>query len=185
MKDEKIIELFFARDEEALRQVEEKYGALCNYVASNFLCMKEDREECVNDTLLSLWNSIPPARPDNLSAYVSATARNEAIDKARSNNAWKRGGNVQTVNDEILSLIPDDKSLAEYYEARVAGKVINDFLGTLTGGERKVFILRYFFDADDRSISEQTGFSHTKIRSMLLRLRKRLAEKLGKEGIIV
>jgi DNA-directed RNA polymerase specialized sigma24 family protein len=67
----------------------------------------------------------------------------------------------------------------------VAGKVINDFLGTLTGGERKVFILRYFFDADDRSISEQTGFSHTKIRSMLLRLRKRLAEKLGKEGIIV
>ena len=185
MKDEKIIELFFARDEEALRQVEEKYGALCNYVASNFLCMKEDREECVNDTLLSLWNSIPPANPENLSAYVSTIARNEAINKSRANNAWKRGGGVQTVNDEILSLIPDDKSLAEYYEARLAGKVINDFLGTLTGGERKVFILRYFFDADDRSISEQTGFSHTKIRSMLFRLRKRLAEMLGKEGIIV
>ncbi len=185
MKDEKIIELFFARDEEALRKVEEKYGALCNYVASNFLCMKEDREECVNDTLLSLWNSIPPAKPENLSAYVSTVARNEAINKSRANNAWKRGGGVQIVNDEILSLIPDDKSLTEYYEASLAGKVINDFLETLTGGERKVFILRYFFDADDRSISEQTGFSHTKIRSMLWRLRKRLAERLGKEGIIV
>ena len=185
MKDEKIIELFFARDEEALRQVEEKYGALCNYVASNFLCLREDREECVNDTLLSLWNSIPPARPENLSAYVSATARNEAIDKSRANNAWKRGGGVQIVNDEILSLIPDDKSLADHYEARLTGRVINDFLETLSSSERRVFVLRYYFDADDRSISEQTGFSHTKIRSMLLRLRKRLAEKLGKEGIIV
>lgn len=185
MKDEKIIELFFARDEEALRQVEEKYGALCNYVASNFLCLHEDREECVNDTLLSLWNSIPPARPENLSAYVSATARNEAIDKARANNAWKRGRGVQIVNDEILSLIPDDKSLADHYEASLTGRVINDFIGTLSASERRVFVLRYYFDADDRSISEQTGFSHTKIRSMLLRLRKRLAEKLGKEGIIV
>lgn len=185
MKDEKIIELFFARDEEALRQVEEKYGALCNYVASNFLCMNEDREECTNDTLLALWNSIPPAKPDNLSAYVSTTARNLAINKARSNNAWKRGGGVQIVNDEILSLIPDDKSLADYYEASLAGNIINDFLGTLTGGERKVFILRYFFDASERQIAEQTGFSQSKIRSMLWRLRKRLAEKLGKEGIIV
>lgn len=185
MKDEKIIELFYARDEEALRQVEEKYGALCNYVASNFLCMNEDREECVNDTLLSLWNSIPPARPENLSAYVSATARNEAIDKARLNNAWKRGGGVQLVNDEILSLIPEEKSLAEYFEAALAGRVINDFLGTLTGGERKVFLLRYFFDADEHQISEQTGFSQSKIRSMLWRLRKRLAERLEKEGIIV
>ena len=185
MKDEKIIELFFARDEEALRQVEEKYGALCNYVASNFLCLHEDREECVNDTLLSLWNSIPPARPENLSAYVSATARNEAIDKSRANNAWKRGGGVQIVNDEILSLIPDDKSLADHYEASLTGRVINDFLETLCSSERRVFVLRYYFDADDRSISEQTGFSHAKIRSMLLRLRQRLAEKLGKEGIIV
>ena len=185
MKDEKIIELFFARDEEALRQVEEKYGALCNYVASNFLCLEEDREECVNDTLLALWNSIPPARPVNLSAYVSATARNEAIDKARANNAWKRGRNVQSVNDEIVSLIPDEKSLAEYYEASLAGKVINDFLGEISGGERKIFILRYFFNANEKQISEQTGFSQSKIRSSLWRLRQKLAEKLGKEGIIV
>ncbi len=185
MKDEKIIELFFARDEEALRQIEAQYGDLCNYVASNFLCMREDREECFNDTLLALWNSIPPECPASLSAYVSALARNIAISKSRANNAWKRGGNVQVVNDEALSMIADEQSLAEHYESRLAGKVINDFIETLSKSERKVFILRYWFDASDRQIADQTGFSHSKIKSMLARLRKRLAEKLAREGIIV
>jgi RNA polymerase sigma-70 factor (ECF subfamily) len=185
LKEEKIIELFFARDEEALRQVEQQYGDLCNYVASNFLCMREDREECVNDTLLALWNSIPPERPKSLSAYISTLARNIAINKSRANNAWKRGGGVQVISDEALSMIPDEKSLSELYEARLAGEIVNDFLGELTKSERKVFILRYWFDASDRQIADQTGFSHSKIKSMLARLRKRLAEKLGKEGIIV
>ncbi len=185
MKEEKIIELFFARDEEALRQVEQQYGDLCNYVASNFLCMREDREECVNDTLLALWNSIPPERPRSLSAYISTLARNIAINKSRANNAWKRGGGVQVISDEALSMIPDEKSLSELYEARLAGEIVNNFLGELTKSERKVFILRYWFDASDRQIADQTGFSHSKIKSMLARLRKRLAEKLGKEGIIV
>ncbi len=185
MKDEKIIELFFARDEEALRQVEDQYGDLCNYVASNFLCMREDREECFNDTLLALWNSIPPERPRSLSAYISTLARNIAINKSRANNAWKRGGGVQVVSDEALSMIPDGHSLSELYEARLAGEIINDFLANLTKSERRVFILRYWFDASDRQIADQTGFSHSKIKSMLARLRKRLAEKLGKEGIIV
>lgn len=185
MKEDKIIELFFARDEEALRQVEQQYGDLCNYVASNFLCMREDREECVNDTLLALWNSIPPERPKSLSAYISTLARNIAINKSRANNAWKRGGGVQVISDEALSMIPDEKSLSELYEARIAGEIVNNFLGELTKSERKVFILRYWFDASDRQIADQTGFSHSKIKSMLARLRKRLAEKLGKEGIIV
>ena len=185
MKEDKIIELFFARDEEALRQVEQQYGDLCNYVASNFLCMREDREECVNDTLLALWNSIPPERPRSLSAYISTLARNIAINKSRANNAWKRGGGVQVISDEALSMIPDETSLSELYEARLAGEIVNNFLGELTKSERKVFILRYWFDASDRQIADQTGFSHSKIKSMLARLRKRLAEKLGKEGIIV
>ncbi len=185
MKEDKIIELFFARDEEALRQVEQQYGDLCNYVASNFLCMREDREECVNDTLLALWNSIPPERPRSLSAYISTLARNIAVNKSRANNAWKRGGGVQVISDEALSMIPDEKSLSELYEARFAGEIVNNFLGELTKSERKVFILRYWFDASDRQIADQTGFSHSKIKSMLARLRKRLAEKLGKEGIIV
>ena len=185
MNDEKIIEMFFARDENAIKETEEKYTTLCHYVAKNYLSLREDREECINDAMLALWNSIPPAKPKSLSAFLSTTVRRIAISKSRAGNAWKRGGGVQLVNDEILSLIPEEKSLAEYFEAALAGRVINDFLGTLTGGERKVFLLRYFFDADEHQISEQTGFSQSKIRSMLWRLRKRLAERLEKEGIIV
>ena len=93
--------------------------------------------------------------------------------------------NNNMVNDEILSLLPDGHTLAEYYESRLAGKVINDFLGRLNKSERKVFILRYWYRASDRSIMEETGFSQSKIKSMLARLRKRLAEALEKEGIIV
>lgn len=185
MTDEKIIELFFLRDEKALEEVTRKFGDLCRYIASNFLAIREDREECVNDTLLALWNSIPPERPESLSAYISVTARNQAVNKSRANNAWKRGGQVQVVNDEALALIADDKSLAEDYESRLAGKVINGFLDELNKSERKVFILRYWFDASIAEIGKQTGFSESKIKSMLARLRKRLASELGKEGIIV
>ena len=185
MKDDKIIELFFARDESALEEVTRKFGDLCRYIASNFLALREDREECVNDTLLALWNSIPPERPESLSAYISATARNQAVNKSRANNAWKRGGQVQIVNEEALSLIADGKSLAEHYESRLAGKVINDFLDSLSKSERKTFVLRYWFDASIAEIGKQTGFSESKIKSMLSRLRKRLAAKLGEEGIIV
>lgn len=185
MTDKKIIEMFLARDEEALKRTEEKYGKLCHYIASNFLAMREDIEECVNDTLLALWNSIPPDRPDPLAAYISVRVRNIAISKSRSNNAWKRGGQVQTVSDEALELVADDRTLAEDYEAHLAGKVINDFLEGLSKSERRVFIMRYWFDASVGSIAEETGFSQSKIKSMLARLRKRLAEQLGKEGITV
>ena len=185
MKDEKIIELFFLRDELAIEEVVRKFGDLCRYIASNFLALREDREECVNDTLLALWNSIPPEKPTSLTAYISATVRNQAVNKSRANNAWKRGGQVQIVNDEALSLIADGKSLAEDYESRLAGKVINDFLDNLSKSERKVFVLRYWFDASIAEIGKQTGFSDSKIKSMLARLRKRLAAKLGEEGIIV
>ena len=87
MKDEKIIELFFARDEEAIKATEQKYGALCHHIAENFLSIHEDREECVSDAMLELWNSIPPARPDDLCAYLAEIVRCRAIDRTRANNA--------------------------------------------------------------------------------------------------
>ena len=185
MDDKKIIELFFARDEKAISETEKKYGKLARYVASNILSSREDAEECVNDALLALWNSIPPDKPEPFLPYVAARVKNIAISKSRANNAWKRGGNVQIVNDEILSTISDGHTLSEYYESRTAGKVINDFIGKLSKSERKVFILRYWYRASDRSIMEETGFSQSKIKSMLARLRARLSKELEKEGIIV
>lgn len=185
MKDEQILELFFARDEKAIAETEKKYGALCHYVATNFLCMREDREECVNDTLLELWNSIPPAHPDDLRAYIAEIVRCRAIDRSRAANAWKRGGQVQIVSDELLSVIDDGSDLSEDYESARAGRVINDLLGTLGKQERAVFIMRYWMSESIGNISARTGFSEGKIKMMLMRTRKKLAERLRKEGFTV
>ena len=185
MKDERIIELFFARDEAAIKETELKYRNLCHYVASNFLASKEDREETLNDSLLALWNSIPPERPDNLPAYLSEVVRRLSINKSRANNAWKRGKNVQIVGEEFLSMIEDGTDLAAQFDAKRAGGLISAFLRASSKSDRKIFIMRYWLDMSIDQISSQTGFGESKIKVTLHRMRKKLAAELGKEGITV
>ena len=108
MKDEKIISLFFKRDERALDETERKYGNLIRYIASNILPVPEDAEECVNDVYLALWNSIPPTEPQNLSAFASEITRRQAMKKLRHNRAEKRGG-FSVVGEEFLSMLDDGK----------------------------------------------------------------------------
>lgn len=183
MKDEKIIELFFARDEQALRETQEKYGGLCFYIASSFLTIREDREECVNDSLLALWNSIPPEKPESFTAYLSEVVRRQAINKSRENNAWKRGRNIQIVGDEFLSLVDDGTDLAAEFEARRAGEIINRILRGTERVERNIFIWRYWLGMTVPQISKQTGYGESRVKMILHRMRKRIAAELGKEGI--
>ena len=185
MTDEKIIELLFARDERALAEIEKKYSRLCKFTAGNFLNSREDVEECFNDVLLAVWNHIPPERPECLPAYLTVLARNAARTRSRGNNAWKRGANVTLVGEEFLSMIEDEFDVCVAFESRVAGEVINSFLDRCSRSERKVFMMRYWLDAGIEQIAESTGFSPSKIKSMLKRLRDRLAQALRKEGIIV
>jgi RNA polymerase sigma-70 factor (ECF subfamily) len=185
MKDEKIIELFFARNEDALRETELKYRNLCLYVASNFLVSREDREETLNDSLLALWNSIPPERPANLGAYLSEIVRRLSINKSRANNAWKRGKNVQIVGEEFLSMIEDGTDLAAQFDAKRGGELISAFLRASSKSDRKIFIMRYWLDMSIEQISSQTGFGESKVKVTLHRMRKKLAAELGKEGITV
>ena len=185
MKDERIIELFFARSEDALRETELKYRNLCLYVASNFLVSREDREETLNDSLLALWNSIPPERPDNLPAFLSEIVRRLSINKSRANNAWKRGKNVQIVGEEFLSMIEDGTDLAAQFDARRAGEIISGFLRASSKSDRKIFIMRYWLDMSIAQISLQTGCGESKIKVTLHRMRKKLAAELEKEGITV
>ena len=185
MKDEKIIELLLARDERALSAVEEKYRSLCKYTAGNFLNSREDVEEYINDALLALWNHVPPEVPECLPAYLTILVRNAARTRSRDNNAWKRGGNVQIVGEEFLSMIADDSDITSHYESARAGEIINLFLGKLSKSERRVFMMRYWIDSSIAEIAAQTGYSHSKIKSMLSRLRRRLADELRKEGIII
>ena len=185
MKDEKIIELFFSRDEAAIEETQKKYGGLCRYIASNFLALPEDREECVNDVLLALWNSIPPEKPTNLPGYVSEVTRRQAVNKSRANNAWKRGRGIATVNEEFLSLLDDGTDLSELYESRRAGELISKFLRSLGEGDRRIFIMRYFFDMSPSDIAKQMHSGESRIKMKLFRTRKKLAEYLKKEGIMV
>ncbi len=183
-KDEKLIELFFSRDESAIKETEEKYRGFCLSILSNFLALKEDREECINDALLRLWNTIPPERPKSLRGYLARILKGLAVDRTRTENAWKRGGRVLTVGEELLSDLTDGRTLAEDYESTVAAKVINEFLEKLPKESRKIFVLRYWYDEDIADIAQRTQRSAGSIKMLLKRLRDKLREQLKKEGII-
>lgn len=185
MTDEKIIELLFERDETALSEIESKYKRLLRYIAENFLSAREDVEECLNDVLLSVWNAIPPERPDDLRAYVSAAVRNCAIDKLRSNKADKRGGGFVAVSDEFLSMLDDGTDLASEFEARRAGEIINAFLAEQSGENRDIFVMRHYLGMSYAEICDTFGCSEGKVKMSLLRSRKKLAAKLRKEGIFI
>ena len=185
MTDEQIIELLFRRDERALSEIESKYRSLLRYIAENFLSAREDVEECLNDVLLSVWNAIPPEKPEDLRAYVSAAVRNCAIDKLRTNKADKRGGGFQTVSDEFISMLDDGTDLASEFEARRAGEIINAFLTEQKSDARDIFVMRHYLGMSYAEIADVFGCSEGKIKMSLLRSRKKLAERLRKEGIFV
>ncbi len=185
MKDEVIIELFENRDEKAIKETQIKYGAHCDRLAATYLPQHEDREECVNDAMLALWNSIPPEKPQSLFAYLSGIVRNIAKSRKRANLAVKRGGEVQIVSEELLAILDDGSDLAEEFEARRAGGVINSFLEKSSETERDLFVLRFYFNESYPRISELTGFSEGKTKMTLSRMKKKLKEELRKEGFIV
>lgn len=185
MDDNKIIELFFARDEACLAEVTKKYGKLCMHLAENFLSRREDREECFNDTLLELWRRIPPEHPKDLKAYVAAVIRSRAIDRLRRDAAGRRGGKVHLISDELIGDLATDATLAEEYESTLAGEVINRFLDSQAKEDRAVFVMRYYLMESVKDISARTGFSEGKIKMRLMRMRRRLGEELRKEGILI
>ena len=185
MDDKRIIELFFARDEEALAQTEKKYGALCRYIASNILAIREDAEECVSDVMLALWQNIPPDQPRDLRAYIGKSVRNRAHEISREENAWKRGGRIRIVGDELLTMLDDGTDLAADFEAKRAGEIISNFLQKINKNDKKIFVLRYWAGLEIREITEQTGFGESRVKMSLHRTRKKLAEELGREGITV
>lgn len=185
MKDEKIIELFFARDESAIAETQKKYGALCLYVASSILTLREDAEECVSDVMLALWNAVPPEKPKDLRAYICKAVRNRAREISRYENAWKRGGRIAVVGEEFLSMVEDCHDLASGFEAKRAGEIITSVLARVGRTNKDIFILRYWLGLSLAQISAQTGFGESKIKVSLHRTRTKIAAELKKEGITV
>ncbi len=181
MEDIHIIDLYFERSEDAIKATSEKYGAYCYRVAYGILHSREDAEECVNDAYLGAWNSIPPARPNCLQAFIGRIVRCSAINRLRYKTAEKRGGGEAAIAiSELGDCIPDCTSNdAGHGESELSEK-INAFLAGLSAIERKIFVRRYWYLDPIELICRESGFSENKVKMMLYRLRKRLKAHLGR-----
>ena len=185
MEDEKIVDLFWDRDESALVQTKRKYGDYCYSIAYHIVNNAEDAEECENDTYLGAWNSIPPQRPMVLKAYLAKIVRNLSLKKWRGTVAKKRGGGeAQLIFDELSASIPDNRNVEAIVEAKELTCVIEQFLKEQSVMDRRVFICRYWYFDSIAEISDQFGFSVSKTKSILFRTRKKLFEKLKEEELI-
>ena len=182
MDDLSIIELYFKRDEAAIKETDAKYGKLCHSIAYNILSSKEDSEECVNDTYIGVWQAIPPTRPDNLMAFVCRIARNLSLKRLEAMKRQKRYHGALVSLDELSLLIPDEK-IAENYSDEDIGRLISRFLRGEKEASRNVFIRKYYFFDSIRDISARYGFSESKVKNMLYHTRNKLKEFLIREGV--
>lgn len=183
MDDSRIIELFWSRDERALKETASKYGGYCLRISQNILGNESDSEEAVNDAYLQAWRSIPPTRPAVLSAYLAKITRNIAINRYNSRRAQKRCGSEFSLSlDELGEICTEEGSVSAAIDAEELALCISDFLKAQEKTARLVFVRRYFFCDSIEALAERFGFSQSKVKSMLHRTRKRLREQLIKEG---
>ena len=182
MEDSKIIDLFFERSEQAIEELDSKYGPAVKKTAANILKDRLDVEECVNDTYLNTWNSIPPHVPDPLAAYVCRIARNLAVNRYHANHAEKRNGNFDLVLDEMEECIPSGVNVETEYEARELSSAINCFLSTLDRKDRFLFVRRYWYADSVADLAAVTNGNANRISVRLFRLREKLRNSLMKEG---
>lgn len=182
MQDEMIVELFWQRNESALRETEEKYHSYLQKIAYNILADIEDAREAVNETLLRAWNSIPPHKPSILKTYLGKITRQLSIDVYRREHRQKRVASEVTVSLDELGDIVSDGDMGESFDSKLLGETIDDFLQTLSYEARTAFVQRYYFNDTVREIAERQGASESKVKSMLFRTRQGLKEYLEKEG---
>ncbi len=184
MNDGNIIDLFFERNESAIRETEKKYGKLIFGISKNILGNTQDAEECTNDTYLGVWNAIPPARPISLMAFVAKVARNLSLKRLEYNRAEKRSAYELVSLSELEEILPDEEIPEDITEEEL-GKIISDFLMTEKEDARNVFMRKYWFFDSIEAISERYSFSESKVKSMLFHTRNRLKKYLKDRGIHV
>ena len=182
MEDEKIIDLFFARSEEAIAALGEKYGAACQRLASNILGNSRDAEECVNDACLGCWNSIPPRRPKPLGSYVLRITRNLALGRYHKNTALKRNSHYDTALEELGEIFPAAETAETALEHAELTAALNRFLDGLEKRERALFIRRYWYGESVSAIAVFFDLRANTVSQLLARTRKKLRKFLEKEG---
>lgn len=182
MEDEQIIQLYFDRSETAITETDIKYGKYCNYIAYHILYSNADAEECVNDTYLRVWNSIPPQRPTNFRSFIGSITRNLSIDRYKYNNALKRNSNMGIAIDEFFKCVEGYE--VDFDNEIVLKECINKFLSTLSKRNRVVFLQRYWYCSSIEEISISMSLSKNNVKVSLNRLRTKLKYFLKKEGVL-
>lgn len=185
MEDSRIIELFYARSEQAIKELSKKYGALCTHVARNILNSRQDAEECVNDAYLGAWNTIPPENPNPLRTYICRIVRNLSIMRYHSNTAKKRNSYYDAALDELEDCITSASSVEDEISVRELSRLLDAFLDNLDVENRVIFVRRYWYSDSVSEIAERLGVSSNNISVRLSRIRSKLKKFLEKEGYIV
>ena len=183
MKDAEIVELYWQRDENAVQETTQKYGAYLSKIAYNILSDLEDSHECVNDTYLAAWNSMPENRPSILSTYLGKITRQISIDRFRKNNSKKRFASEYAVSlSEMEDYFADNNTPEQEVNAKLLEETVNSFVRSLSDDARKVFIGRYYFFDSVKAIATYCGISEANVKTMLYRTRLKLKEHLVKVG---
>lgn len=181
MEDKQIISLLLRRSEEALSQISRRFGCRLQQLAQNILLNQQDAQECVNDTYLAVWNSIPPQNPDPLLPYICRLCKNIAISRLRTLTAQKRGGYLLALDelDQAIGTLDLDEAIS----ARELGRAIDRFLNTIGRDNRVIFVRRFWYGDSVADIAKDTGISENSVSVRLHRIRGKLKDYLEKEGL--
>ncbi len=185
IEDEKIIELFFKRSEQAIQELDNKYGKVCHRLSYNIVNNRQDAEECVNDAYLGAWNSIPPEKPNPLLTYLCKIVRNTSLKMYYRKEAAKRKSNYTIAMEEIEACIASPNTVEAEFEARKLAHIIESFLDTLTTENRIIFMRRYWFSDSCKDIAEFIGLTEKNITVRLTRIRKKMKKYLIEREVFI
>lgn len=184
MDDNAILDLYFARSEQAISETDRKYGRYCYSIANHILSSPSDAEESVNDTYFVAWKLIPPRRPQRFGPFLGKLTRNLSIDRWRKNTAENRGGGeMQLLLDELTECVTGAESPETDLLKKELTTSLNRFLRKLAVQDRTVFLLRYYYADTLPEIAQKAGLSANQVKYILQRTRKDLAKTLKQEGL--
>lgn len=185
VRDHDILQLYEQRNEAAITETISRYGVLCRTVAKNILGSNEDAEECLNDALMSAWNAIPPAKPQNFCAYLMKLVRNQACNRWSARTAEKRGGGQMTeALDELAECVAGDDNVEQSIDRKLVLEAITRFLGELPAEQRQLFVRRYWHASSIEDLASDFDMTENHVYVSLSRIRKRLEKYLRKEGLL-
>lgn len=183
MEDELIIELYFTRDELAITETDHKYGAFCHRIAMNILSVREDAEECVNDTYHAAWHKLPPELPNSLRAFLGRITRNLSISRFRKNRAQKRYDGLEVMLSELGDCVPSSDTVEQAIETEQLSELISDWLVSLPADDCALFVRRYWHGDAVQALAKECGITQNQMAQRMLRLRKSLKADLEAEGV--